>query len=80
MGIYVISKTGTEEYARKTVEKEKHIEDFLEKHATVLGADVFVIGRQVQTGDKNAIDLMGMDESGNTVIIEQNPTIGQTMA
>ena len=70
MGIYVISKAGTEEYARKTVEKEKHIEDFLEEHVTVLGADVFVIGRQVRTGDKNAIDLMGMDGSGNTVIIE----------
>ena len=70
VGIYVISKTGTEEYARKTVEKEKHIEDFLEKHVTVLDADVFVIGRQVRTSDKNAIDLMGMDGSGNTVIIE----------
>ena len=52
VGIYVISKTGTEEYTRKTVEKEKHIEDFLEKHVTVLDADVFVIGRQVRTGDK----------------------------
>lgn len=70
MGIFIISKTGTKEYARKTVEKEKHIEDFLEKHVEVLNPGVFVIGRQVRADGKNSIDLMGMDRDGNTVIIE----------
>ena len=70
VGIYVIGKEGAEEYARKTVRREKHIEDFLEKHVTVLGADMFIIGRQVRTDGKNSIDLMGMDGSGNTVIME----------
>lgn len=65
-----MDKTGTKEYARKTVEKEKHIEDFLEKHVEVLDPDIFVIGRQVRAGDKNLIDLMGMDRDGNAVIIE----------
>ena len=66
----MIGKEGTEEYAKKMVGKEKYIEDFLEKHVTVLGADVFVIGRQVRTDGKNTIDLMGMDGSGNAIIIE----------
>lgn len=70
MGIFVIDKTGTKEYARKAVEKEKHIEDFLEKHVKVLDPGVFVIGRQVQAGGKNSIDLMGVDRDGNAVIIE----------
>ena len=70
MGIYVVNKEGTEEYTWKAVEKEMHIEDFLEKHVNVLGADIFMIGRQVRTDGKNAIDLMGMDGNGNTAIIE----------
>ena len=70
MGIFVIDKTGAREYARKKTEKEKHIEDFLEKHIKVLDPSVFVIGRQVQADGKNLIDLMGMDRDGNAVIVE----------
>ena len=70
MGIFAIDKTGTKEYARKTVEKERHIENFLEKHIEVLDHGIFVIGRQVRAGDKNSVDLMGMDRDGNAVIIE----------
>ena len=58
------------EYARKAVEKEKYIENFLEKHIKVLDRSVFVIGRQVRIDDKNRIDLMGIDRDGNAVIIE----------
>ena len=70
MVIYEISDSGKKEYVRKTVGKEKHIEDFLEKHVTVLDKGIFVIGRQVRADGKNSIDLIGMDGEGNTVIIE----------
>ena len=70
MGIYAIGKSGPKEYAKKTVGKEKHIEDFLEKNIRVLDPGIFVIGRQVRTDGNNSIDLMGMDREGNTVIIE----------
>ena len=70
MGIFVVGKTGAKEYTRKAVEKEKHIEDFLEEHVGVLDPGVFVIGRQVRVDGKNSIDLMGMDRDGNAVIIE----------
>lgn len=70
MGIFAIDKAGTKEYTRKTVEKERYIEDFLEKRIEVLDRDIFVIGRQVRTVDKKSVDLMGMDRDGNAVIIE----------
>lgn len=70
MGIYVIGESGPKEYAKKTVDKEKHIEDFLEKNVKVLDPNIFVIGRQVRTEGNNSIDLMGMDRDGNAVIIE----------
>ena len=70
MGIFAIDKAGTKEYTRKTVERERYIEDFLEKRIEVLDHDIFVIGRQVRTVDKKSVDLMGMDRDGNAVIIE----------
>lgn len=70
MGIFVIDKAGTKEYTKKPVGKENYIEDFLEKHIEVLDPGIILIGRQVRTGSKKLIDLMGLDRDGNTVIIE----------
>lgn len=70
MGIFAIDKAGIKEYTRKTMEKERYIEDFLEKRIEVLDRDIFVIGRQVRTVDKKSVDLMGIDRGGNAVIIE----------
>lgn len=70
VGIHMIGKTGVKEYTRKPVGKEAYIEDFLERHVTVLDPGIFVIGRQVRTDGNNSIDLMGMDGEGNTVVIE----------
>lgn len=70
MGIYSIKNGKSKAYVRKTVEKEKYMEDFLEKNIEVLEPGIFVIGRQVRTEGNNWIDLMGMDKGGNTVVIE----------
>ena len=70
MGIFVIDKDDVVEYAKKSVEKESDIEDFLEKHIEVLDPGTLVIGRQVQAYGRNTIDLMGVDREGNAVIIE----------
>ena len=66
----MIDKTGIKEYTRKIVTKEMYIEDFLEKHVTVLDPDVLVIGRQVRTDNNKLIDLVGINREGNIVIIE----------
>ena len=70
MGIHHIKDGKVVEYKKKNVNKEKEIEDYLEKHIQVLDKDIFIIGRQVPTGSKTIIDLMGLDRDGNVVIIE----------
>jgi len=70
MGIHHIKDGKVVEYKKKNVNKEKEIEDYLEKHIQVLDKDIFIIGRQVPTTSKTIIDLMGLDRDGNVVIIE----------
>ena len=51
---------------------EKILEDWIEKTPSALFEDeeVYIIGRQVTTNLNKAIDLLGLDKSGNTVIVE----------
>lgn len=49
---------------------EKHLESIVEKAPSAfLGMDILLIGRQVHT-DRGIVDLLGLDNNGNTVIIE----------
>lgn len=45
------------------------LEPWLASNPEIIGTDVMIIGRQVMTRS-GSIDLLGIDESGNTVIIE----------
>lgn len=51
---------------------EKILEDWIEKTPSALFEDeeVYIIGRQVTTNLNKAIDLLGLDKRGNTVIVE----------
>lgn len=45
------------------------LEPWLASNPEIIGTDVMIIGRQVRT-KSGPIDLLGLDSSGNTVIIE----------
>ena len=51
---------------------EKILEDWIENTPKAIFEDeeVFIIGRQVTTNLGKAIDLLGLDKNGNTIIIE----------
>ena len=51
---------------------EKILEDWIESTPSALFGyeEVYIIGRQVTTNLNKAIDLLGLDENGNTVIVE----------
>lgn len=70
MVIHFIKDNELIEYLRTSVNKEIEIEEFIEKHPTILDKDIFIIGRQVPTETKTRIDLMGLDRDGNVIIIE----------
>jgi hypothetical protein len=58
------------EVPKHPLESEKRLEDWIEQDASVLGMDVLIIGRQVQTPFGGRIDLLGIAPDGSTVIIE----------
>ncbi|WP_140425475.1 hypothetical protein [Cryobacterium sp. N21] len=49
---------------------EAELEDYLRAHPSILGADLLIIGKQVQTTSKRRIDLLAIDATGRIHIIE----------
>ena len=49
---------------------ERRLEDWLESDISVLGSDLLVVGRQVRTGSGGYIDLLCLDDSGGSVVVE----------
>lgn len=50
--------------------KEKdHLENWIKSNPSILGEDIAIIGEQVQT-ESGPMDFLGVDSSGNTVIVE----------
>ena len=45
------------------------LEPWLASNPEIIGTDIMIIGRQVMT-KSGPIDLLGIDKSGNTVVIE----------
>lgn len=70
MPIYSVGSNGLARYNLISIQKEKAIEEFIEKNPKCLRDDLFIIGRQVKTADGGIIDLMGLDAEGNVVVIE----------
>lgn len=52
------------------LDQEAHLEELLAKDISVLGLDIFVVGRQVVTAYGKKIDLVGMDVEGDLYVIE----------
>jgi len=71
MGIHKIEKDGNvSEYKTVPVSREDEIENFLERHPSILEKDLFILGRQVITSDGSKVDLMGLDKNGDVIIVE----------
>lgn len=58
------------ELQRHSVDLEAHLETWLEQDVSILADDLLLIGRQVETDIGGQVDLLGMDEVGDLVIIE----------
>ena len=46
------------------------LQEWVLSHPELLGSDINIIGKEVWTESKKRIDILGIDEMGNTVIIE----------
>lgn len=69
--IWEISNKDTlKELKKPELDLEKRIENWLEKDNSLIGNDLLVIGRQVQTDFGGKIDLLCLDSRGDIVIVE----------
>ena len=50
-------------------QKEKNLEQWIRTRPQILGDDIVIIGEQVQT-KSGPLDFLGIDSSGNTIIVE----------
>ncbi|MBU4270620.1 MAG: DUF91 domain-containing protein [Planctomycetes bacterium] len=69
MTLWNVEAGKLQEVPKQKLEDEKRLEDWIEQDASLLGMDLLIIGRQVQTPGRR-IDLLAIDQDGSTVIIE----------
>ena len=70
MQLWEIDKESLSPMESASLNLEKRLETWLEKDISLIGIDVLIIGRQVQTSYGGFIDLLAIDSEGKVVIIE----------
>src|SRR4030042_2003832 len=66
----IVGKDNLKELKKAELDLEKKIENWLEKDNSLIGNDLLVICRQVQTDFGGKIDLLCLDSRGDIVIVE----------
>lgn len=70
MNLWHIANEKLVPIAKKNLNLESRLEDWIENESDVLGLDIMIIGRQVRTCFGGIIDLLGINREGDLVIIE----------
>lgn len=68
--IWEVTDDGLTMLSKRKLDQEQRLEDWVSADPSLLGLDVMVIGRQVQTTYGGRIDLLGIDQDGDLALIE----------
>lgn len=66
----VTTQNTLNEISSSEITLEERLEDWLESDISMLGPDLIVVGRQVRTDFGGEIDLLCLESSGDTVVVE----------
>lgn len=70
MKLWEIEGDNLSEIVESKLDSEEQLEIWIEKDISILGLNILLLGRQVTTSFGGRIDLLGIDEQGDLVVIE----------
>jgi hypothetical protein len=70
MSLWKVAGATLQPIAATQLEEERRLEDWIAKDISILGMDLALIGRQVQTEFGGRIDLLALDQDANCVVLE----------
>ncbi len=70
MNLWNVSNGEFVEIPKTKLDYEGRLEDWIVRDPSVLGTELLLIGRQISTEFGGRIDLLGIDQQGNLVILE----------
>jgi len=70
MALWKVAGTKLQPVSPSALEQEQRLEDWIAADPSIVGMDLAVIGRQVQTPFGGTIDLLALDADGNCVVLE----------
>ncbi len=70
IGLWTVTNDGLKRIAPGQIDRESHLEDWIESHPDILGERLLIVDRQIRTHYGGILDLLAIDSEGRCVIIE----------
>ena len=70
MNLWKIEGDELKDIKQTKLDFETRLESWIEKDSSIVDTDILIIGRQVITDHGGRIDLLGIDQQGNLIILE----------
>ncbi|SRR6266478_1553362 len=70
MALWRVAGAKLENLEVSRLDQEQRLEDWIAADPSILGMELAIIGRQVQTDFSGRIDLLALDRDGNCAILE----------
>jgi hypothetical protein len=70
MALWQVAGQSLVEVHSANLENEQRLEDWISADPSILGMDIAIVGRQVQTPFGGRVDLLGIDRDANCIILE----------
>ena len=70
MNLWKVDEGELKEIKQAKLDSENRLEEWIEREPAILGTEMLIIGRQISTDYGGRIDLLGIDQQGDLIILE----------